>query len=75
MQAFAQKCQHAQPPLTVILARVLHGERGFSIELRHEFKRQAALLDVAGVLGRIERDVHVELPLQRKTMRVNKYLL
>jgi len=56
MQAFAQECQHAQPPLAVIPARILYGHGRFPIQLRHQFKRQVALFDVAGVLGRIERD-------------------
>ncbi len=56
MQAFTQERQHTQPPLTIVLARVLYRHRRFPIELRHQFERQVALVNVAGVLGRIERD-------------------
>ena len=75
MQAFAQERQHAQPPLAAILGRVLYCDGRFPIELRHQVKRQAAFLDIAGVLGWIEGDAHADLSLQRKIARVKNHLL
>jgi hypothetical protein len=43
--------------------------------LRHQVKRQAAFLDIAGVLGWIEGDAHADLSLQRKIARVKNHLL
>jgi hypothetical protein len=75
VQAFAQERQHAQPPLAVIPARVLYGNSRFPVQLRHQFKRQAALFCVASILGRIERDAPAYLLLQRKMVMVKEYWL
>jgi hypothetical protein len=65
MQTIREESQHPQSSLAVVFARVLDRHRRFPIEVRYQFERQAALLAVAGVLGRIERDSQT-ISLQQK---------
>jgi hypothetical protein len=58
MQTFADVSERAYPVLSVVPPDILFRECGFPHQIRDAFERDLPLLDVSGILRRIERYLH-----------------